>query len=76
MTAREPGVSDMHIHIQPWRQLKPHVAEVMWRGKEAHRDRLLALVQTVVPKASGGAEALVVELNRFLLASEEVRDDG
>ena len=44
MRAREPGVSDMHIHIQPWRQLKPHVAEVMRRGKEAHWDRLLALM--------------------------------
>jgi predicted TIM-barrel fold metal-dependent hydrolase len=40
----QPGVSDMHIHIQPWRQLKPHVAEVMRRGKEAHWDRLIALM--------------------------------
>jgi hypothetical protein len=34
MTA--PGVSDLHIHIQPWRQLKPTVAQAMQRGKEEH----------------------------------------
>ncbi len=44
MTAGTPGVSDLHIHIQPWRQLKPHVATVMRRGKEAHWERLLALM--------------------------------
>lgn len=37
-------VSDMHIHIQPWRQLKPAVADVMRVGKEAHWDRLMALM--------------------------------
>jgi predicted TIM-barrel fold metal-dependent hydrolase len=37
-------VSDIHIHIQPWRQLKPHVAEVMRRGKEQHWDFLLSLM--------------------------------
>ncbi|HMU60412.1 MAG TPA: amidohydrolase family protein [Gemmatimonadales bacterium] len=37
-------VSDMHIHIQPWRQLKPAVADVMRVGKEAHWDRLIALM--------------------------------
>jgi len=39
-----PGVTDIHVHIQPWRQLKPHVAEVMRRGKEAHWERLAALM--------------------------------
>ena len=28
-------ISDMHIHIQPWRQLKPAVADVMRVGKKA-----------------------------------------
>ena len=42
-------VSDMHIHIQPWRQLKPAVADVMRVGKEAHWDRLIALMDD--PKA-------------------------
>ena len=37
-------ISDMHIHIQPWRQLKPAVADVMRVGKEAHWDRLIALM--------------------------------
>ena len=39
-----PGVTDIHIHIQPWRQMKPDVAAVMRRGKEAHWQRLLALM--------------------------------
>ena len=42
-------VSDMHIHIQPWRQLKPAVADVMRVGKEAHWERLIALMDD--PKA-------------------------
>lgn len=42
--AAQPGVTDIHIHIQPWRQLKPRVAEVMRRGKEQHWERLLALM--------------------------------
>jgi uncharacterized protein len=37
-------VSDMHVHIQPWRQLKPAVADVMRVGKEAHWERLIALM--------------------------------
>lgn len=37
-------ITDIHIHIQPWRQLKPAVAEVMRRGKEDHWQRLIALM--------------------------------
>ena len=44
-----PGVTDIHIHIQPWRQMKPDVAAVMRRGKEAHWQRLVALMED--PKA-------------------------
>ncbi len=44
MTASLPVVSDLNIHIQPWRQLKPDVLEVMRRGKEAEWDRLTALM--------------------------------
>lgn len=44
MTNKPPGVSDLHIHIQPWRQLKPDVAAVMRRGKEEEWDRLTALM--------------------------------
>ncbi|GIW50901.1 MAG: amidohydrolase [Gemmatimonadales bacterium] len=43
-SSARPGVTDIHIHIQPWRQLKPAVAEVMRRGKEDHWERLLALM--------------------------------
>ena len=49
MTDPNYPVSDMHIHIQPWRQLKPAVADVMRVGKEAHWDRLIALMDD--PKA-------------------------
>jgi predicted TIM-barrel fold metal-dependent hydrolase len=38
------GVTDIHIHIQPWRQLKPDVLAVMRRGKEAHWDALAAIM--------------------------------
>jgi predicted TIM-barrel fold metal-dependent hydrolase len=44
MTDSEPGITDLHVHIQPWRQLKPAVADVMRRGKEAEWDRLTALM--------------------------------
>ena len=37
-------ITDVHIHIQPWRQMKPAVAEVMRRGKEAHFEFLVALM--------------------------------
>jgi len=38
-----PGVTDLHVHIQPWRMVKPAVAQMLRRGKEQHWDRLLAL---------------------------------
>jgi predicted TIM-barrel fold metal-dependent hydrolase len=44
-----PGITDVHVHIQPWRQLKPAVAEAMRRGKEDHWAFLLALMDD--PKA-------------------------
>jgi uncharacterized protein len=44
MTGGVPGISDLHIHIQPWRQLKPAVVDVMRRGKEDHWERLIALM--------------------------------
>ena len=39
------SVTDFHIHIQPWRQLKPAVMDTMRRGKEQHFDFLLALME-------------------------------
>jgi hypothetical protein len=43
MTAA-PGVTDMHVHVQPWEQLKPGVMDAMRKGKEDHWERLLALM--------------------------------
>ncbi len=40
-----PGVTDLHVHIQPWRQLKPHIAKVMWQGQEDQRERLIAIME-------------------------------
>jgi predicted TIM-barrel fold metal-dependent hydrolase len=44
MTDSEPGITDLHVHIQPWRELKPAVADVMRRGKEHDWDRLKAVM--------------------------------
>lgn len=37
-------VTDVHVHIQPWQQLKPPVMAAMRRGKEDHWDFLMALM--------------------------------
>jgi hypothetical protein len=37
-------VTDVHVHIQPWRDLKPKVQEAMRRGKEAHWNFLLSMM--------------------------------
>jgi predicted TIM-barrel fold metal-dependent hydrolase len=39
-------ITDLHIHIQPWHQMKPAVAEVMRKGKEAHWERLVHLMES------------------------------
>ncbi len=38
-------ITDIHIHIQPWRQLKPAVMDVMRKGKEDHWERLIELME-------------------------------
>jgi len=38
-------ITDFHIHIQPWRQMKPAVAETMRLGKEKHFEYLIALME-------------------------------
>ncbi len=35
----------MHIHVQPWRELKPGALSAMRRGKEAHWDVLLQVME-------------------------------
>ncbi len=42
-------ITDVHVHIQPWRDLKPQVQEAMRRGKEAHWELLIAVMDD--PKA-------------------------
>lgn len=42
-------ITDVHIHIQPWRDLKPSVQEAMRKGKEDHWDFLISLMDD--PKA-------------------------
>lgn len=39
-----PRITDVHIHIQPWRDMKPTVQETMRRGKEDHWNFLLAMM--------------------------------
>src|SRR3989449_2761931 len=38
------GITDVHIHVQPWRELKPNVLETMWRGQNAHRDLMIQVM--------------------------------
>jgi predicted TIM-barrel fold metal-dependent hydrolase len=38
-------ITDVHIHIQPWKDLKPGPLEAMRRGKEAHWDFLMQLME-------------------------------
>src|SRR6266542_1997149 len=52
LTAAPPlstRITDVHVHIQPWRDLKPKVQEVMRRGKEQHWDVLTSVMDD--PKA-------------------------
>ena len=37
-------ITDVHVHIQPWRDLKPKVQEAMRRGKEAHWEFLQSIM--------------------------------
>lgn len=37
-------ITDVHIHVQPWRELKPEVLDVMWRGQDAHRDLMIQVM--------------------------------
>src|SRR3989449_2439904 len=38
-------ITDVHIHVQPWRELKPAALAVMWRGKEVDRDRMTQVME-------------------------------
>ena len=37
-------ITDVHIHIQPWRDLKPKVQEAMRKGQEGHLDVRISLI--------------------------------
>lgn len=45
MTDALPGITDVHVHIQPWKQMKPAVMEAMRRGKEDHWEFLMAMME-------------------------------
>src|SRR5438309_9101872 len=38
-------ITEVHIHAQPWRELRPQVLAVMWRDKEAERDLMVQLME-------------------------------
>jgi uncharacterized protein len=38
-------ITDVHIHIQPWNELKPGPLETMRKGKEEHFDFLISLME-------------------------------
>ena len=40
-----PGITDVHVHIQPWKQMKPAVMEAMRKGKEDHWDFLISMME-------------------------------
>src|SRR5436305_1265937 len=43
---RWPGrITDVHVHIQPWRELKPAALAVMRRGKDVDRDRMIQVME-------------------------------
>jgi hypothetical protein len=70
------GVTDLHVHVQPWRQLTPAVLEAMRRGHEDHWDLLVALMDD--PRwgtdwPSPGVHDLGRNLEQFL--SLELPDD-
>lgn len=44
MATLPSGITDVHVHIQPWRQMKPAVMESMRRGKEDHWEFLMAMM--------------------------------
>src|SRR2546429_7580497 len=37
-------ITDVHIHVQPWRELKPNVLDMVWRGQNAHRDLMIQVM--------------------------------
>lgn len=43
--SQPPGVTDVHVHIQPWKQVKPAVLEALRRGKQAHFEFLMAMME-------------------------------
>ncbi|HVH68916.1 MAG TPA: amidohydrolase family protein [Gemmatimonadales bacterium] len=37
-------ITDVHIHVQPWRELKPRVLDVMWPAGDARRDMMIQVM--------------------------------
>src|SRR2546429_3756102 len=38
-------ITDVPVHVQPWRELKPAALAVMWRGKDVDRDRMIQVME-------------------------------
>src|ERR1700751_3839047 len=49
-------ITDVHVHVQPWRELKPAALAVMWRGKDVDRDHLIQVMED--------PRALLAEMDR------------
>src|SRR5256886_15136237 len=49
-------ITDVHIHVQPWRELKPAALAVMWRGPDVDRDHMIQVMQA--------PRALLAEMDR------------
>src|SRR2546429_6845922 len=37
-------ITDVHIHVQAWRELKPNVLETMWKSHGAERDLMIQVM--------------------------------
>src|SRR5205823_13978788 len=49
-------ITDVHVHVQPWRELKPAALAVMWRGKDVDRDHMIQVMED--------PRALLAEMDR------------
>src|SRR5438128_3919508 len=59
------GITDVHIHVQPGRELSAAVPETMWRGRDAQRDLMIQVMDDpralleVMDRAGGWRVGLV-----------------
>src|SRR5213078_3689096 len=71
---RWPGrITDVHVHIQPWRELKPAALAVMWRGKDVDRDRMIQVMEDpqALPDVMGFTDAANAFSAKYAAANPE-----